>query len=317
MPSASPEAVMSQPEQEENIIQTRPDELDDVLTRYGVAIDELRLRQDILDVKTTNGTFVWKIPDSRRRYHDALDRRTVSLYHPPISKRKSNREAAFRARQRRREHQPRMEGKGVRLRSHEEQEAPMSTDGSPQTLLSEMQTIQGSLKKTGASISPELTEVSQILQSGKLTKRKRNFLDRIVATIHGKLSTLRGGIDRLGEKIASLAGSIIDGSFLHVTTGYKAIQEHFNELLKHVSQQSVLHDLASKAYSKGLITAGEKNAAFAPGISLEVQANNFLELIRDRIKRDEKRYDTFIGILKTEAAYENLVILAGGVGAVT
>ena len=261
--------------------------------------------------KTTNGIFA---PEIRRRIRDAGDRCTSQTLYHPVNKRKSNREAALRVRQRWRE---RMDGKGVRLRSHEEQEAPMSTDGSPQTLLSEMQTIQGSLKKTGASISPELTEVSQILQSGNLTKRKRNFLDRIVATIHGKLSTLRGGIDRLGEKIASLAGSIIDGSFLHATRGYKAIQEHFNELLKHVSQQSVLHDLASKAYSKGLITADEKNAAFAPGISLEVQANNFLELIRDRIKRDKKKYDTFIGILKTEAAYENLVILAGGAGAVT
>jgi TNF receptor-associated factor 2/TNF receptor-associated factor 3 len=47
-------------------------------------IDEVRLRQDVLDVKTTNGVFIWKIPDIRRRYRDALDGRTISLYSPPF-----------------------------------------------------------------------------------------------------------------------------------------------------------------------------------------------------------------------------------------
>ena len=54
------------------------------LTQYAIAIDELRLRQDVLDVKTTNGTFIWKIPDIRRRYRDAVDGKTVSLYSPPF-----------------------------------------------------------------------------------------------------------------------------------------------------------------------------------------------------------------------------------------
>jgi hypothetical protein len=53
-------------------------------TRYGIAIDEIRLRQDVLDVKTTNGVLIWKIPDIRRRYRDAIDRRTISLYSPPF-----------------------------------------------------------------------------------------------------------------------------------------------------------------------------------------------------------------------------------------
>ena len=53
-------------------------------TRYGVAIDEVRLRQDVLDVKTTNGILIWKIPDIRRRYRDAIERRTISLYSPPF-----------------------------------------------------------------------------------------------------------------------------------------------------------------------------------------------------------------------------------------
>ena len=54
------------------------------LTQYAVAIDEVRLRQDVLDVKTTHGILVWKIPDVRRRYRDAVDRRTISLYSPPF-----------------------------------------------------------------------------------------------------------------------------------------------------------------------------------------------------------------------------------------
>ena len=54
------------------------------LTQYAIAIDELRLRQDVLDVKTTNGLFIWKIPDIRRRYRDAVDGKTVSLYSPPF-----------------------------------------------------------------------------------------------------------------------------------------------------------------------------------------------------------------------------------------
>ena len=49
------------------------------LTQHSIAIDEVRLRQDILDVKVTNGVLIWKIPDLRRRYRDAIDRRTISL----------------------------------------------------------------------------------------------------------------------------------------------------------------------------------------------------------------------------------------------
>ena len=54
------------------------------LTQHAVVIDEVCLRQDVLDVKTTNGVFIWKIPDIRQRYRDALDGRTISLYSPPF-----------------------------------------------------------------------------------------------------------------------------------------------------------------------------------------------------------------------------------------
>ena len=58
--------------------------MQDSLTRYAIAIDELCLRQDVLDVNTTNGILIWKIPDIRRRYRDAIERRTISLYSPPF-----------------------------------------------------------------------------------------------------------------------------------------------------------------------------------------------------------------------------------------
>ena len=58
--------------------------MQDGMTRYAIAIDEVRLRQDVLDVKTTHGILVWKIPDIRRRYRDAMERRTISLYSPPF-----------------------------------------------------------------------------------------------------------------------------------------------------------------------------------------------------------------------------------------
>jgi len=54
------------------------------LTQYALAIDEVRLRQDVLDVKTTHGILVWKIPDICRRYRDAIEHRTISLYSPPF-----------------------------------------------------------------------------------------------------------------------------------------------------------------------------------------------------------------------------------------
>ena len=102
-----------------------------------------------------------------------------------------------------------------------------------------------------------------------------------------------------------------DGSILPRTRGYKALPENFHDLQKAISHPSVLHDLASNCYSKGLITAAEKNAAFSIGIDPTTLANNFLDLICSRVK-DKKKYDMFLNVLRSEPAYENLLILAGG-----
>ena len=56
----------------------------ETVTRHAVAMEEIKLRQDVLDVKTTTGNFVWKIPDIRKRLRDAVERRTLSLYSPPF-----------------------------------------------------------------------------------------------------------------------------------------------------------------------------------------------------------------------------------------
>ena len=54
------------------------------LAQYAIAIDEVRLRQNVPDVKTTNGLYIWKIPDICQSYRDAVDGKTVSLYSPPF-----------------------------------------------------------------------------------------------------------------------------------------------------------------------------------------------------------------------------------------
>ena len=65
-------------------ISERVQEVQRNVTHHTLTLNELRLRQDVLDVKSTNGIFVWKIPDVRRRYSEALEGKTISLYSPPF-----------------------------------------------------------------------------------------------------------------------------------------------------------------------------------------------------------------------------------------
>lgn len=58
--------------------------LQQTVTRQAIAMDEVRLRQDVMEVRTNNGVFIWKIPDVKRRYRDAMEQRTLSLYSPPF-----------------------------------------------------------------------------------------------------------------------------------------------------------------------------------------------------------------------------------------
>ena len=58
--------------------------LQENVTRHAVTMEEIKLRQDILDVKTVHGAFIWKIPEIARRFRDAQAKRTISLYSPPF-----------------------------------------------------------------------------------------------------------------------------------------------------------------------------------------------------------------------------------------
>ena len=47
-------------------------------------IAELALTVEMLQATTSNGTFLWKIPDLQRRRHEAKTGKTISLYSPPF-----------------------------------------------------------------------------------------------------------------------------------------------------------------------------------------------------------------------------------------
>ena len=58
--------------------------LDNRLTQYSNMMEEMSLRQELQEVKTTAGVSVWKITDVQRRYREAMEGKTLSLYSPPF-----------------------------------------------------------------------------------------------------------------------------------------------------------------------------------------------------------------------------------------
>ncbi|CAI8020520.1 hypothetical protein GBAR_LOCUS12275 [Geodia barretti] len=171
--------------------------------------------------------------------------------------------------------------------------------------------MKGMLDDSQVTFQAELTRIQKLLNSrSPLLRATRNYMAEIVGKRKSKIC---GEISAILERISSFLEAIKDGSLLPMTKGYKALQKNFDNLLRDISQISVLHDLASKCYSKGLITLAERRAAFATGGDLFTQAHDFLDLICSRVKRDGKKYDTFLSILRSEPAYENLVVLAGGI----
>ena len=54
------------------------------ITKYNSLLQDVHLRQELLEVKATNGIFIWKINDLNRRKQDAYEGRTLSLYSPPF-----------------------------------------------------------------------------------------------------------------------------------------------------------------------------------------------------------------------------------------
>jgi len=54
------------------------------ITKHNSILQDVHLRQELLEVKATNGTFIWKINDLSRRKQDAYEGRVLSLYSPPF-----------------------------------------------------------------------------------------------------------------------------------------------------------------------------------------------------------------------------------------
>ena len=172
-----------------------------------------------------------------------------------------------------------------------------------------LQQMRDVLEEAQASVPTKLNKIERMLnRSGPLSRVKRTYMAQMVGKmkdgIHKRFSIISKGI-------SAILAAIKDGSLPSMTKGYKALQENFDKFLSELSQLSVLHNLASKCYSKGLITVAEKNAAFSTGMDATTLANNFLDLICSRVK-DKKKYGMFLDILRSEPAYENLLILAGG-----
>ena len=87
MPSAVSHMMKEMVDRHENQIFHLHSEMQTIQQNFNkctITLDDMKLRQDIQEVKTTNGSFIWKIPDIRRRYRDALEGKTVSLYSPPF-----------------------------------------------------------------------------------------------------------------------------------------------------------------------------------------------------------------------------------------
>ena len=63
---------------------TTVDQVTQRLPRFEAILEELNLKIEILEVKSTTGNYIWKINDLARRQREARIGRTVSLYSPPF-----------------------------------------------------------------------------------------------------------------------------------------------------------------------------------------------------------------------------------------
>ena len=65
-------------------LESKIDSLSNLVQRHDADIKDLSLKYEILQVKTTNGLFIWKVTDIKRRYKEARDGITYSLFSPPF-----------------------------------------------------------------------------------------------------------------------------------------------------------------------------------------------------------------------------------------
>jgi uncharacterized protein YoxC len=60
------------------------DKLNQSVPRYDSILEELNLKIEIMEVKSTTGVYIWKVNELQRRYQEARIGKTVSLYSPPF-----------------------------------------------------------------------------------------------------------------------------------------------------------------------------------------------------------------------------------------
>ena len=58
--------------------------LQHTVTQMQVSMEDVTLKQEILEVKSTSGVYIWKVNEVQRRAREARNGKTVSLYSPPF-----------------------------------------------------------------------------------------------------------------------------------------------------------------------------------------------------------------------------------------
>ena len=65
-------------------LESKVDTLNAILQRHESELKDLSLKYEILQVKTTNGVFIWKVTSISHRYSEARDGTTYSIFSPPF-----------------------------------------------------------------------------------------------------------------------------------------------------------------------------------------------------------------------------------------
>ena len=127
--------------------------------------------------------------------------------------------------------------------------------------------------------------------------------------IPGKVAGHRKIVSQLGtlqKMLESLFTSKHSSSYGGDGSIAKIFQKHFAELWRAIPRLGMLK-VTAKAYSKGLISTELKDTIFSvDGTSGGRKASLLLSTIERRIKFDQSAFDTFVGILRSEPAYEHL-----------
>ena len=125
--------------------------------------------------------------------------------------------------------------------------------------VSELETMKATVEGSRSYVPSKIAQVADTLESGRyLSRQRRHQMAQALLRVQDVFGQ---GFKKVGDGITALLKTVKDG-LLPETKGYKALQEHFAEFLQGISHLSTLHDLAVKAYSKGLISENAKERSF-------------------------------------------------------